>query len=566
MPEKRSNKIIDIQGRLGAASVVNELAGMFAQGDGDLRDAKAVLQRGMDAFGGEEVVEELCRRLSGLQPDEDATFVLWGLEAVGGRRAIRRLREMMQTPQLASRIRTGAAMVLNALGVSVSPDELPAPAPGDFQEMLTETEQQLDQVAEEERAFVLCGLLDQLITHVGQAHMFDMFKMLVDTLAAQNARIAADMIWAIREFGPEEGIRDHARKALETLQENDVSPTPAMVTGTYAGVFSRAYISNMGGEDPQGQLFAVWEQRPDRLLVLSFMVDYAFWGGAVKDFFVRPATTEEMFSDILTQSRSFGVPMVEIEEAEARRMVVEALQASADRMRPLPQNYRRYHNLVDRMLLKGAFPGGIPSVDDERRSPLPGKAGRVETLLLDRMPQAEYNAEQVRNGRMLWRDYYETHAPSVGKPGVWAAAIDYVIGTLEGRTDQTQQAVANRYGVSTASICNRSGELRDTFIDVEQGAIAYMTEKGPPVEMEDLYDLLGDAFDEEMAEDPEEDYQDYLACYEEEGKGIRKLSFEEFKRFTRELDDLLDVEEAGNLTIVQRSRFRALERVLLLED
>lgn len=566
MPEKRSDKIIDIQGRLGAASVVNELTGMFAQGDRDIRSAKVVLQRGIDAFGEEEVVEELCRRLAGLQSDEDATFALWGLEAIGGPRTIRRMREMMQTSELASRIRTGAAMVLNGLGESVAPDELPAPGPEDFREMLTETERQLDQVAEEERAFMLNDLLDQLVSHVGQTHTDDMFRMLVDSLEAQDARVAADMIWTIREFGPEEGIRDHARKALETLQERGFAPTPAMVTGTYSGTFSRAYISNMGGDDSQGQLFVVWEQGPDRLLTLSFMVDYTFWGGAVKDFFLRPAMTEEIFSGILAQSRSFGVPMVEIEEAEACRMAVEALQANADRMRPLPQGYRRYHNLVDRMLLKGAFPGGIPSVDDERRSPLPEKAGRVETLLVDMMPQAEYNAEQVRNGRMLWRDYYETQAPRVGKPEVWAAAIDYVIGDLEGRTDQTQQAVAKRYGVSTASICNRSRELRDTFIDVEQGAIAYMTEKGPPVEMEDLYDLLGDAFDEEVAEDPEEDYQDYLACYEDEGEGVRKLSFEEFKRLTREIEDLVEIEETEDLTAVQRRRLRELDRLLLLED
>ncbi|MFH1573065.1 MAG: hypothetical protein ABIG68_03735, partial [Acidobacteriota bacterium] len=416
---------------------------------------------------------------------------------------------------------------------------------------------------------------DQVGRFIGRQGSSDMLRVIVEVLGAQEKPVAADMIWALREFGPEEAVREMASLALEQMRQRGLEPSPGMVRDTYGGAFDRAYVSDLGPAASQAQLFVAWKQPSKRLLLLSFLIDYTYWGGAVKDFFARPALEEEAISEALEEAAGHGIPMVEIKADRAREIVAKALRANGEKLRPLPPAYRRFHRLVEMTLFGGACPVELLSLEDEARSPLPGRAGQVEALLQSRMSEAGYDAEQVRNGRMLWRDFCASQAPNIRKPGVWAAAVDYAIGRLEYRSDQTQQLVAERYGVSSGSVSKRHVEIWEQFLGPEQEPAAYTTGRGMPDVLDGIDALFGEEWEDEdlfddgdweddWEDDPEDEYRDYLDEHRRCGAGIRRLSREEFERLDDELYILWDLQEAGKLTRAQRRRMEEVERLLLI--
>ncbi len=203
--------------------------------------------------------------------------------------------------------------------------------------------------------------------------------------------------------------------------------------------------------------------------MFSFLIDTAHWGGAIKDFFLKPSTGPEEFAEIIQMSNQQGIPMVPINAKNVRRRLAQALRANIHNARPIPLEYRRFHRLIARTLFEGKASVQLPSLESEAHSPLPGKAGAVEELLRDTMPAANFDAQQTLNGRMLWRDFYQFHAPRISKLEVWAAAVVYIIGWIEGLRDQTQQVVAQRYGISAGSVSKRAGEIGTEFLDGNRG-------------------------------------------------------------------------------------------------
>ena len=61
-----------------------------------------------------EQLDELCRRLTRLKPDEDSTAIVWGLEEIGDKTALEQMREIAMTPHLAPRVHPDAAIVPHA--------------------------------------------------------------------------------------------------------------------------------------------------------------------------------------------------------------------------------------------------------------------------------------------------------------------------------------------------------------------------------------------------------------------------------------------------------------------
>jgi hypothetical protein len=574
---KDKNKIVDMRGRLGATAALDELTQVFSLGDRNLGDASAVLQRGLRSFGAEEMVDELCRRLTRLEPDEDSTALVWALEEIGGPGTIEQMQRIAQTPNLAPRIRTDAAIVLHALGEPIDLETLPAPEPGNIhqilQKILDDTERQLQQVQPEERAFMLDELFDEIGRFMGQGDGPDMLQALVEALGEQDKSVAADMLWVLHEFCLEEDIRNLAERSLEEMRWRDLVPSPSMVAATYNGKLGQAYISDMGQEATQLQLLIAWQQQPDRMILFSFLIDLAYWGGGVKDFFLKPSTQNDEFAEIIEVSKQQGIPMVPIKAADLRRRLGQALQANIHHARPFPLEYRRFHRLITRTLFDGAAPVRLPSLADEAASPLGGKASEVENLLRDSMPTSDFDDEQTLNARMLWRDFYQAHTPRISKVEVWAATVAYIIGWIEGDRERTQQTVAAHYGVSAASVSKRAGEIWELFLDVEQGSIAYATDKVKSGPVEEAMEVMGDFMGKEsLLEEPYEyeeeleiDYQDYLEEYAELDAGIRKLSRAEFEQLTDELDFLVALEEVEDMTPEQSKRLREVEHLLLLD-
>ena len=104
------NKVVDMRGRLGANAILDELEQIFALGNRNLSDASTVLQRGLHTFGAEEMIGELCRRLTRLEPQDDSTSLVWALEKIGGQATIEQMQRISQAPDLAPHIRTDAAV------------------------------------------------------------------------------------------------------------------------------------------------------------------------------------------------------------------------------------------------------------------------------------------------------------------------------------------------------------------------------------------------------------------------------------------------------------------------
>ena len=565
------NKIVDMRGRLGANATLDELEQIFALGNRNLDDASTVLQGGLHTFGAEEMVDGLCRRLIRLEPQDDSTALVWALEEIGDQATIEQMQRISQTPDLALHIRTDAAVVLHALGEAIDLETLPTPEPEDIhqilQKILDDTERQLHQVQPEERAFMLDEMFDEIGRFTIQDNGPDMLQTLVHALGEQEKSVAADMLWVLREFGVEEEIRNLIDRNLEKMRWRNLIPNPEMTTATYEGRFDRAFISDMGQKASQLQLLISWEQRPDQLILFSFLIDLTYWGGGVKDFFLKPSTRNDELDEIIQVSKRQDIPMVAINAAETRRRLGQALQANIHHARPLPPEYRRFHRLIARTLFDGAAPVQLPTLTTEARSPLSGKAGAVEDLLHDSMPTAGFDSEQTLNGRMLWRDFYQLHTPRISKVEVWTATVAYIIGWIEGDKERTQKAVAAHYGVSAGSISKRAGEIWNHFLDVEQGPIAYASEKARsgPVAEEMVDEKLNFAELDQYENELETDYREYLEEYEKVDTKSRKLSRPEFEQLTDELDFLAALDELENLTRDQSKRLQEVEQLLLLD-
>jgi hypothetical protein len=553
-------KVVDIRARLGITAAMDELATVFNRPGAYLADATTLLRQGLIAFGKEALVRELCRRLSQLADKDDSTYIVWALGEIRGEGAVQHLRQVLHSHELSSRVRTEAAMILHALGIRVDPQELPLQPFQDIQEILSETERQVEQVNEAERAFVLNELFEDIGRFMGDKNVLSMLRVFVTTLIEQPTPIAADMLWTLGQFGPE-NIRPLAARSLETLKQKGFEPSPVMIAGVYEGVFAEAWMALPDTDMPQGQLFAAWRYEGGRMMVISFLIDFSFWGGAAKDFFIRPSLSAAELADMVARSKAHGIPMESIDQDRLKVQVRQILQAHLERGRPLPEEYRRFHPLVESLLFEtGEI--SLPSLADEETSPLPEAAAQVEDLLRGHMPNAQYAQAQVLNARMLWRDFFERYAPRVGKAAVWAAAVEYIIGQIESRYEQTQQVVAERYAVSVGSVSRRSGEIWDRFLDVEQSSIAYSSDKN----LADFSGILEDFLGEELEfEDPEADYEAYLDEYELTGRGMQRLTLEDFVRFSTELDRLEERADLSGLDLKEQQRFEELTHLLLLD-
>lgn len=568
---KFKNKIVDLRGRLGVNATLDELEQIFALGNGNFDDASSVLQGGLNTFGSGEMVDELCRRLTRLEPQDDSTALVWALEEIGGQATIEQMQRISRTPDLAPHIRTDAAVVLHALGEAIDLETMPTPEPESIhqilQKILDDTERQLHQVQPEERAFMLDEMFDEIGRFTLQEKGPDMMQTLVHALGEQEKSVAADMLWVLREFGVEEEIRNLIDRNLEKMRWRNLVPSPEMTTATYEGRFDRAFISDMGQKASQLQLLISWAQRPDQLILFSFLIDLTYWGGGVKDFFLKPSTRNDELDEIIEVSKRQGIPMVAISATETRRHLGQALQANIHHARPFPPEYRRFHRLIARTLFDGTAPVQLPALSTEARSPLSGKAGAVEDLLSGSMPAAGFDSEQTLNGRMLWRDFYQLHTPRISKVEVWTATVAYIIGWIEGDKERTQKAVATHYGVSAGSISKRAGEIWNHFLDVEQGPIAYASEKarsGPVAE--GIVDGKADSTEPDRHEDElETDYREYLEEYEKVGTEIPILNRSEFEQLIDELDFLAPLEALEKLTSDQSKRLQEIEHLLLLD-
>ncbi len=147
---------------------------------------------------------------------------------------------------------------------------------------------------------------------------------------------------------------------------------------------------------------------------------------------------------------------------EAKRLAREAIKVA-------PRN--RDHQALLAWIEDGApeahtveiTPGGrAPS--SKRRRDTADVEGRAVLQALERgMREAGFSAAQLERARNLWADFRHQRRLRVGKPEVYAAAVEYAISLVQGIHGATQAAIARRYGIAPTSLSSRYGEIRDAL-------------------------------------------------------------------------------------------------------
>jgi tetratricopeptide (TPR) repeat protein len=72
----------------------------------------------------------------------------------------------------------------------------------------------------------------------------------------------------------------------------------------------------------------------------------------------------------------------------------------------------------------------------------------------------DMSRQRLERARSLWADYCARRTPKVTKPAVYAAALEYTLGKLDGAAPVTQAQLARRFSVTPRSIATRYEEIR----------------------------------------------------------------------------------------------------------
>jgi tetratricopeptide (TPR) repeat protein len=155
--------------------------------------------------------------------------------------------------------------------------------------------------------------------------------------------------------------------------------------------------------------------------------------------------------------------------------MVEARELAAEAARSAPGN--RDHRALLEWVERGA-PGAklgeragtrtkarvqVPHRGERARAAALEERDPVARLLSTCMPEAGFSAEHVQRAQALWADFRDRRMQRVGKPAVYAAAIEYAIAMVHGVRGVTQAALGHRYGVSPATISSRYAEIRSAL-------------------------------------------------------------------------------------------------------
>jgi len=79
----------------------------------------------------------------------------------------------------------------------------------------------------------------------------------------------------------------------------------------------------------------------------------------------------------------------------------------------------------------------------------------VARVVAEELYTHSYNYKQVNNALRLWYDYTSLERPSFRKPEAWVATIVYAVSRLEQDHRESQNTLAERYGVSPSTISDK---------------------------------------------------------------------------------------------------------------
>jgi len=124
--------------------------------------------------------------------------------------------------------------------------------------------------------------------------------------------------------------------------------------------------------------------------------------------------------------------------------------------------------------------GGLSPTEDAREF---FYASKARAIIKETMAGWRCRPRQILAALHLWLDFLE-HLPPAGRrrtdrwARAWAAAVIYAVGRLDGENWARQETVADRLGISPASVSRRFGRLRKT-LGIEVGDPRYCSVQDP---------------------------------------------------------------------------------------
>ncbi|HJT59157.1 MAG TPA: tetratricopeptide repeat protein [Ktedonobacteraceae bacterium] len=186
---------------------------------------------------------------------------------------------------------------------------------------------------------------------------------LVKALARQRDTDAADVLLAVNELTANKAVRKESRRALIQLAGARVYPswTPEQEQAAPMPVenpprFWKGYVTQ-SREEGEVQLVLCWEQGFEygQARMMGFLLD--FWREGVKDFFTETGGRRRIESRVQEMKNLFasqeaeGVEVADCTLAEARRLLLDALDVNKWRGTTPHKDYRHYLPTVQQLVL-----------------------------------------------------------------------------------------------------------------------------------------------------------------------------------------------------------------------
>jgi hypothetical protein len=114
----------------------------------------------------------------------------------------------------------------------------------------------------------------------------------------------------------------------------------------------------------------------------------------------------------------------------------------------------------------------------------------VEDAFVRGMEDSSFGVPEVVRAVRMWREFKDKAAPSYDKPGVYAAAVEYIM-VLFGFYAASQADIAKRYGVSPGSISAKWREV-ESVVELSQFDSRYSIHKDPGAGLEAMLRRRGE--------------------------------------------------------------------------
>ncbi len=206
------------------------------------------------------------------------------------------------------------------------------------------------------------GQASQALAEIFQATA-DTQLGLIKALGKQQDVDAADVLLAMHELAPQKEVRKEARRGLIQMAGSKIYPSwapgseqPTAISSNYPPRFWKG-VATLSRESGQVRVSLCWEYgfEYSEARMMSFLLDFSQDG--VKDFYMKVGTRrhiDELYQEqisIFANDKENSVQSVDCTLAEAKRLLLEALDVNTWRKTAPHKDYRHYLPSIQQMIL-----------------------------------------------------------------------------------------------------------------------------------------------------------------------------------------------------------------------